>query len=63
VATAHEQGWATLTNGELLAAAESHLVDYDVVNVRPEVRMNGVTDTTIDAARDLVEETVAVMRG
>jgi len=23
VATAHEQGWATLTNGELLAAAES----------------------------------------
>ena len=23
MATAHEQGWATLTNGELLAAAES----------------------------------------
>lgn len=43
VATAHEQGWATLTNGELLAAAEG---SFDVLvttdqNLRYQQNLTG----------------------
>ena len=50
VSTAYELGWATLKNGELLAAAESHGFDVLVT-----------TDTNLEYQQNLTQRKIAVV--
>jgi glutamate racemase len=50
VSTAYELGWATLKNGELLAAAESHGFDVLVT-----------TDTNLEYQQNLTQRKIAIV--
>ena len=50
MSTAYELGWATLKNGELLAAAESHGFDVLVT-----------TDTNLEYQQNLTQRKIAIV--